>query len=168
MQAFEIQGLIFPAEGYSAFQNYRESLEMKTSNRYWLLESTEENCYVGISGIYREPCDDESVWLGWFGILPEFRRKGYASQALKLFEEAAKNRGFNCARLYTDADDIPARRLYEKMGYTGEDYCCPSDPASIKYQLKIYSKSLDAHPVKKWNNRNLNLEEQIRKQTTVM
>jgi ribosomal protein S18 acetylase RimI-like enzyme len=162
--ATDIQHRVFPRKGYDAYQNYKEALELVSSGRYWLVWSVEENCFVGVSGIYLEPSDNESAWLAWFGILPEFRRRGYASEALRLFEEAAIARGFSYVRLYTDADNLTARQFYEKHGYTGELYRCEEDPVSFQFDLCVYSKPLPGHPAKAWGQRNLHLQVQFVKQ----
>ena len=162
--ATEIQHRIFTCKGYDAYLNYKESVELATGGRYWLLRNTEEDTYVGISGIYLEEEDTESAWLGWFGILPEFRHKGYAAEALRLFEEDAQKRGFIYVRLYTDTDNHTARQFYEKHGYVGERYRCAEDPVSFQYDLMVYSKPLPGNEPLSWNNRNLHLQTQFVRQ----
>ena len=71
---------------------------------------------VGISGIYADNKDE--CWLGWFGVRPEYRRKGYASAILKLQLEMMKNDGYKVCRLYTDeVINKNAVPLYEKNGF---------------------------------------------------
>src|SRR5262249_25471736 len=51
---------------------------------YWkvfLLRAAGE--IVGVSGLYRQPGMEETVyWVGWFGIRPRFRRRGFGMGAM--------------------------------------------------------------------------------------
>ena len=49
--ATEIQHRIFTCKGYDAYLNYKESVELASGGRYWLLRNTDEDAYVGVSGI---------------------------------------------------------------------------------------------------------------------
>lgn len=161
LQALQIQAILFPE--YDARVNYLESINGITKNEYFLLSDGQS--YIGVSGIYDYQIDQKSAWLGWFGILPDYRRKHYGSEALKLFESLARERGYWFARLYTDQDnnDI-AITFYESNGYSKEAYCNPSDSASMKYKVFIFSKSLVNAAVPKWDNKNIDLTSQTSKQ----
>lgn len=67
-----------------------------------------ETTCVGITGLYYYPGDRDNAWLGWFGIRKPFRRQQLGSTAMRLFEEMAVARGYQYARLYTDAEDNDA------------------------------------------------------------
>lgn len=156
-----LQMQLFPE--YDAGTNYRESAEGISGNEYFLLYR--DGVCVGITGIYRTAADPASAWLGWFGILPQFRRQGLGSQALRLFEAGALERGCCHARLYTDRfDNDAAIAFYEANGYRGEVYRTPEDPASLTYDILIFSKALSGAAPEPWNNRNICLTEQIGKQ----
>ena len=47
-----------------------------------LIIKYEGNTAVGISGVVADK--QEECWLSWFGVRPEYRRKGYASAMLDL------------------------------------------------------------------------------------
>ena len=160
-QALQIQAILFPE--YDATINYLESIDGTTKNEYFLLSDGQS--YIGISGIYDYQVHQESAWLGWFGILPVYRRRHYGSEALKKFESLAKKRGYRFARLYTDQEnnDI-AISFYESNGYSKELYCNPTDLASKQYKILIFSKALFEIEVPKWNNKNIDLTSQINKQ----
>lgn len=71
---------------------------------------------VGISGIYADNVDE--CWLGWFGIRPEYRRKGYATATLDQLMEVMKKYGYKVCRLYTDTViNKNAIDLYIKKGF---------------------------------------------------
>ena len=49
------------------------------------------------------------------------------------------------------------------MGCICEDHSSSSDPVSMKYPTLIFSKSLGPYSVEPWNNRYINLTDQMRK-----
>lgn len=160
--AVQIHNEIFPE--YSARTNYEESAAGVTDNEYYLIYQ-HENC-VGITGIYRCPTDDDSAWLGWFGIREGFRKKHLGTMAMRMFEDMAIAKGYKYARLYTDElDNDIAIAFYRSNGYIGEPYINALDPASIENKVVIFSKSLTSDPVTLWNNKNIHLTEQAAKQT---
>ena len=159
--AIRIQEGLFPGE--SGRVNYEESLGESSAYEYYLIYE-EGNC-VGITGIYTYPEDPDSAWLGWFGIIREYRRRHLGSEALKRFEEMALSRGFRFARLYTDArNNDTAIAFYRANGYTSEPYRNAQDPACEKYKTVIFSKPLGSGELIPWNSRNIHLTEQIAKQ----
>lgn len=162
-KAIEIQKLIFPNENGTL--NILASL-----NRQWFINNTGLNyvddhvqyylakvddIYVGITGLYYY--DSDNAWLGWFGILPEYRHQGLGRRLLRKTIHLATTMNFKYMRLYTDfIANYDAIILYEKEGFVGEKYTCEK----LQYDCRIYSKSLTDHPVDLWNNQNLNLSYQ--------
>jgi ribosomal protein S18 acetylase RimI-like enzyme len=55
--------------------------------------------------------------LYFVGILEPYRRRGYATQALRLLERDVAKRGLQEVRLYVFGHNAAAWDLYEKMGY---------------------------------------------------
>ena len=159
--AVEIQSELFSKE--SARVNYEESLDRSSGYEYFLLYQNDD-C-VGITGIYNNLDNQDSAWLGWFGIRERYRRHHLGSEALKIFEEMAVARGYQFARLYTDAENNDAAiAFYQSNGYTGEPYCNTDDPACFKYKVMIFSKALKGQKMVPWNNESIRLTEQIAKQ----
>ncbi len=157
----KIQHELFPE--YSAKINYIESLSGVTDNEYYIVYENDKP--IGITGIYTCPVDPESAWLGWFGILKPFRRKGFGTEVIRHFESLARSRGFKYARLYTDKNDNQiAISFYQANGYTSEVYQNKDDQVPEKYAVLIFSKSLGDYALVPWNNRNMNLAVQIDKE----
>src|SRR5216683_2057455 len=52
---------------------------------YWkvfLIQSSNE--IVGVSGLYRQPgMDPTTLWIGWFGIRPAWRRQGFGTKVIR-------------------------------------------------------------------------------------
>lgn len=81
----------------------------------WLIKW--DNDTIGICGLYSHKKGDVSeLWLGWFGILPEYRNCGLGSKVLDLMEKRALKLG--CERIYSyvDADGAPLP-FYVRNGY---------------------------------------------------
>ena len=76
----------------------------------------ENNTIVGLTGIYAS--NNRECWLGWFGICPEHRHKGYATQLLDLTLKMMRNYGYKMCCLYTDTiNNQHAIQLYLKKGF---------------------------------------------------
>lgn len=58
------------------------------------------------------------VFVYWIGIDEQYRGRGYASDAFRQVEAAAKELGAARVSLHVFADNTTARRLYEKLGYS--------------------------------------------------
>ena len=74
---------------------------------------------LGTTGLYQYTCDArEAVWLAWFCVEPEVRRRGIGSRLLDFSIEEARRTGLEYLRLYTS--DMPsgaaAQVLYESRG----------------------------------------------------
>lgn len=97
---------------------------------------------VGITGVYADNADE--CWLGWFGIRPEYRRKGYATEMLNLQLQMMKNYGYKICRLYTyttiNKEAIP---MYLKNGFVID--------SEQEDHMLILVKTLDEKAcIKKW------------------
>ena len=159
-KAIEIQNKIFPKEDGTInilASLDRDLLKKKTGMdyeddnvKYYI--AYENNEAIGITGLYYY--DNVSAWLGWFGVLPDKRRKSYGKRILEKTMELARQKGFKTMRLYTDAiENADAIKLYKKMGFVGEKYSAEE----LLYDCYIYSKSLCNKKVDLWNNKKLGL-----------
>ena len=159
-EAIEIQNSIFPnANGaLNILASLDRELFMNITGldyedddvKYYLAKIN--NKYVGITGIYYYDLD--SAWIGWFGILKEYRKKGIGRELLRKTIDLAITMKFKYIRLYTDfMGNSNAIRLYEEEGFIGEKYTFEK----LNYDCRIYSKSLIDNDVNLWNNKSLNL-----------
>ena len=88
--ATKIQMQIFPKE--SAYQEFIDCLNSnKEYNIYYLVYSNEN--IIGITGLYTTTDINKTntLWMGWFGILKEYRNKGYGTKVILDTIEMAKN-----------------------------------------------------------------------------
>lgn len=160
--ATEFQLSIFPEEcGYGSYM-----LSIKLDNDYfsYYLAYDNENL-IGITGIYSFDNIEEtkSLWLGWFGISPMYRRKGYGKalleQTIDMVKEYAKNdTRIKYFRLYTSSRDNPiACQMYREVMDIEEKYECDGD-FNYDGTCLIFTKCLyndGENPL--WNNKSLNL-----------
>ena len=159
-KAIEIQNKIFPNEDGTI--NILASLDRDLFKKKTGMDYEDDNVKyyiaydnneaIGITGLYYY--DSVSAWLGWFGVLPDKRRKSYGKRILEKTMELARQKGFKTMRLYTDAiENADAIKLYKKMGFVGEKYSAEE----LLYDCHIYSKSLCNEKVDLWNNKKLGL-----------
>lgn len=90
-EAIKIQRDIFPNEdgALNILASLDRELFQKISGlsypddhvKYYLAENNHE--YVGITGLYYYNFDPESTWLGWYGILKQYRRQGFGKKLLE-------------------------------------------------------------------------------------
>jgi len=86
---------------------------------FWGAIDQDNGALLGTTGLYQYTCDArEAVWLAWFCVAPEVRRKGIGSQLLDFSIKEAKRTGLQFLRLYTSdrSDEAVAQLLYESRG----------------------------------------------------
>lgn len=165
-EAIKVQRKIFPNDDGAI--NIQISTDRSLIKKYFLDESKYRdtakfwlcrtgNGIVGITGIYSYFEYPEDAWLGWFGVLSEFRKKGLGREILLWTMSQAKVGGFNTFRLYTDMeDDAEAVCLYRKIGMIEEPYTTED----LDGQTFVFSKSLVSENTEKLGDKNLFLKEQ--------
>lgn len=106
--ATSIQMKIFPNE--SAYEHYKFAIKNNVDyEKYYLVY--DENDVIGITGLYSNEDMNETnnIWLGWFGVLQEFRKKGYGKKILldtiDMAKEIAKKYPIKYFRLYTSEQE---------------------------------------------------------------
>ena len=162
--ACKIQNEIFPKE--DARENFIEQIKNDPYRKemdYKIVYINDEP--IGITGIYSYNEYPDDAWLGWFGILYEYRNKGYGKLVIEKTMELAKEKGYKNFRLYTDEYAKDAHKLYEKLGLIKESYDRDDDKDEYFIaDIYIYSKSLNNEKLELWNNKLLGLKEQGEKE----
>ncbi len=154
--AFKIQKEIWPDDpDYEDL--FDKATKTETDNCFFLVYDKET--LVGITGVdvYEEYPD--TIWLDWFAILPEHRRKGYGRKVLLDTIEYCKNLNkYDYFRLDTTYyENRPALILYDQVMQLKEDYTI-EDTVDYKNYFIIYSYSL-CDKLEPWNNRYLGLRD---------
>jgi GNAT superfamily N-acetyltransferase len=110
-----------------------------SKDQYWevYLYSTKEkpDDIIGICGLYSlEPHDTKELWLGWLGIIPTMRNKGYGKEVMQYLYDIAKSVGCKEIMSYVDKDGKPLT-FYKREGFevlgTVEDFLKESNMSKI-------------------------------------
>ena len=113
---------IFPEETENSLLYFEKSITGQHQFQrleYYLCH--ENNVIVGITGVYAD--NNDECWLGWFGIRPEYRQRGYATSILNLQLQQMQSYGYKICRLYTDkVINKNAVNLYLKTGFTEDSW----------------------------------------------
>jgi ribosomal protein S18 acetylase RimI-like enzyme len=81
--------------------------------------SEKDGRFVSVSGLYTvvpTKVSMDTFWIGWFGVLPEYRRSGVGHQVITMLMKKAKALGGKKLMLYTESKD--ARKFYDAVGFT--------------------------------------------------
>ena len=162
--ACKIQNEIFPEE--DARENFIEQINKapyrkEMDYRIVYLDETP----IGVTGLYSYHEYPTDAWLGWFGILKDYRKSGYGGKVLDMTIDMAKEKGYSTFRLYTDEFATDAHKLYESKGFVKEPYERDDDKDEFFIaDIYIYSISLTNQKVELWNNKLLGLKEQGEKE----
>ena len=114
--------------------NLVESLSQKNSGKkYWVAKNTDGRI-LGLTGLYLDEGEKGIVWLGWFGVHPNYRRKGIGSLLLEYAIKESKARGFKILKIYTSTYETVAHKLYESYGFVQSN--SKQYPAIIIYSLQ--------------------------------
>ena len=154
--AVNIQNAIFPLE--DGRQNYIEGITNDPYRKEMVNYIVYDNeIPIGVVGLYSYNEYPRDAWLSWFGVLQEYRQKGYGSKIFDFFENLSLKKGYTSIRVYTDDEFDKAILLYEKKKMVKEFYKNALESEEINNGTIIYSKSLIKKQTEKWNNKFLGL-----------
>lgn len=72
----------------------------------------------GIGGLCEYENEENIAYLGWFGVIPEMRRRGVASAIIRHLSTLAKLYGYSELGTVTDSDSSnEALKFYRKLGF---------------------------------------------------
>ena len=151
--AYNIQKQIWTDEpDYNNFQNKVKSI--KEDNISWIVFY--DKYPIGITGVFTEIFDSETIWLDWFGILPEYRNKGFGKKVLSDTINYCKKLGqYEYLRLDTTYwEGRPAIYLYDRVMTFKEKYT--AEDIEVSNNWWIYTYSLKGNN-EFWNNKFLGL-----------
>ncbi len=88
---------------------------------------------VGIVGYYKEAHLPDHVLINWYGVLPEFRRRGYGTKILNWLINLCKDRNENFLTTYTEkGENNAAIAVYKNTGFGVRDYKNKVDENKLK------------------------------------
>lgn len=78
----------------------------------WAAES------IGVMGLYQlADTPSHVVWMGWFGLRPQFRRQGRGTMMMDRLTEYARSFEFQELWVFTNYDNFAAISFYENYGF---------------------------------------------------
>ena len=89
----------------------------------YLASDAQEGNIIGLYSYYQQPEDPpEKFWIGWLGVLPQYRRQGVARQFLANIMSSVLTCGAKELWVHTDNSNHAAISLYKEAGmnYWGE------------------------------------------------
>ena len=103
---------MYPDERGDTPETIQATLE-KQGARLLLLEWPEKNLLIGTSWM---TCDGRRIYLHHFGIRESFQQKGLGRKLAEASISHIRKTGMQ-VKLEVHHDNIPAKRLYESMGF---------------------------------------------------
>jgi len=115
------RGLV-PDFGYVHYDSILEwcgiiDLEFKEYWEMWCIKdkSGVDGHTIGICGLYKtEDQDSEQYWLGWLGVLLEYRRNGVGTEAIEFLEGEVRRMSGKTIMVYCSETALP---FYTKNGF---------------------------------------------------
>ncbi len=150
--AAKIQYEIFPES--SAYTYYLDNLSKNGLPLELLIFY--DNKPIGVVGLYDIDSFPDTIWLSWFGILKEYRRKGIGKQIIEDIKIVAKKYDKKFLRLYTyEVWNSIAQPFYNEVMEISEYY---NNDKENQYDIKvgkpkIFGISLCNEKIEYWNNK---------------
>ncbi len=86
--------------------------------RYWQVWVIKDrDRIIGVCGLYSLNKKTDELWLGWFGIIPEFRNMSIGSVVLGLMIEHARKVGCKTLYSYVGEKNHKAYRFYKRENF---------------------------------------------------
>lgn len=89
-----------------------------------------------------QPSERTIVWMKYFGVAPQYQRKGYGESLLKFFVDYTVMQGNFYMRMAVRKDNKPCLMLLEKMNY---QLIGPGENASPADNMVCYEKKMTKH-----------------------
>lgn len=152
--ASKIQYEIF--SNSSAYLKYLKEIQNKTLDLPVDFLIFENDIPIGVVGLYEISKYKDTIWLSWFGVVEDYRYKGYGSQIFEDIINEAKKYNKDFLRLFTyevwnyEAQDFYKKHMQIEEYYTNKD----DDQYDINQgKCKIYGYSLCNKPIDYWNDK---------------
>ncbi|MCQ2564624.1 MAG: GNAT family N-acetyltransferase [Clostridia bacterium] len=148
----KIKTFLFPESNSN--QDYTNYFLKKQKCEYFVFYINKKPC--AITGWYDFDGKNVDAFMGWFGVMPEYRCKGLGSYIFDFTFKRIKKHKYNYFRTYTDkvvnADSI---KLYKKKNMLCENYSY-DDNVGKNGNFVVFSKVIKSNGNDLWNNRPLN------------
>lgn len=96
-----------------------------------------EGVPIGYAGLRRARLEDMGVVEALWGIVSRYHRKGFASEAMEAVLAAGPPSDVKTVLAWTLPDNIPSRRLMERLGFVYEREAIHVDLLHVVYRLDL-------------------------------
>ena len=100
-------------------QGIPHGLETENHHFYSLKEIDSEKIVGGLWYMIMEQSGEHIIFVVDIQVYQGFRRLGYGSQAFRILEQYASDRGISSIVLNVFEHNVAARAMYNKLGYSG-------------------------------------------------
>ena len=116
--SIKLQAILFPKE-----KSPKQVIKgIKTGNPKNFIAYVDDKP-VGIVGYYYDENIPNHIFINWFGVLPEYRQRGYGSLIINWLINLCKNLKGDYLTTYTDkVENSASVGLYKKLGFDVRDY----------------------------------------------
>ena len=94
-------------------------LDTENHHFYSLKEIDSMKIVGGLWYMIMEQSGEHVIFVVDIQVYPDFRRLGYGSQAFRILEHQAFERGISTIVLNVFENNVAARSMYDKLGYSG-------------------------------------------------
>ncbi len=168
VDAARLQFNIFYASNNVGYLDYLKELEARNRYKNKILPISflvyHDKTPVGVIGLYEVKGYPDDVWVDWFGVGAKYRNNGIGTQMLLKIIDVAKYYNKKNLRLYTyETWNYNALGIYKRAMQLEESYTNKQENNFlIRYgKPKIYSLSLIDKQVEPWNNRFINISDDL-------
>lgn len=147
-----IKHQLFPeSKSDEDYENYfRKNFHCK----YYIVYQDSKPC--AIAGWYDFDGNKTDAFMGWFGVMPDFRNQGIGSKTFDFILDKVIKKKYNYFRVYTDkVVNEESVCLYLKKEMIMENYSY-SDNLGKTGNFVVFTKVLKSNGKDLWNNRPLN------------
>lgn len=124
-------------QNYSVGKVFDYDIDHFDSSNFYFIFNNQNLVGVGEVRHNLKPLGQQTIGHIMCGIRPSMRRKGYASQAVKLMIEKLKDENVNDIILCHCVDDIISSKFIKQLGFEFRNSISISDKVIMRYSMKI-------------------------------
>jgi ribosomal protein S18 acetylase RimI-like enzyme len=102
------------------FENYYGIRQLRSiissADHTWCVYDRRINQYIACALLLNQP-NNNVLYLNLFGVAEISQGQGIGTRLLKIIKRWARKNGYSAIFLHTRVDNVPAIRLYEKVGF---------------------------------------------------
>lgn len=108
----------------------------KLCDKATMCTAIEDGNIVALLAGYTDNVENNLGYISIVATLPQAQGKGYGTSLIREFIDIARTKGLRAVHLYAVRENIPAMRMYNKLGF--EDYVLDDEPRPNDAHLIYY------------------------------